>query len=208
MNNQAVVHVIDDDSGVRNSLRLLLESASLPVRIYESGEAFLASLDPMQPGCIVLDLRMPGLSGIEVLQKLRDHHEIPAIVIAGHADVADAIRSMKLGAIDLLEKPLEPQVLLQAVKAAIRDSIELQRLRAQREDILRRLAKLTARERELLKLIVAGRSNKQIASDLKISMKTVENHRSNLMAKMQAANAADLARLSTVAGIVPNNEFS
>jgi two-component system, LuxR family, response regulator FixJ len=200
----ATVHIVDDDAGVRKSLRLLMESASLAVRVYESGEEFLDAVDLNQPGCMVLDLRMPGMSGIEVLQKLRDaNNEIPAIVISGHADVPTTIRSMKLGAIDLLEKPFEPRALLDAVHGAIRNSIEQQRHRAEQDGIRKRLSKLTPRELVLLKLVVAGMPNKLIAAELGISIKTVANHRASLMKKTQALNAADLSRLSTIAGIRP-----
>jgi two-component system response regulator FixJ len=136
MKNAAMVHIIDDDPGVRKSLGLVMESASLTVTVYESGEAFLDAVDPRQPGCVVLDLRMPGISGLEVLQRLRAaKNEIPAIIISGHADVPTAIRSMKLGAIDLLQKPFEPRALLDAVNSAIETSIELQRGRAEQEGI-------------------------------------------------------------------------
>ena len=204
MKSGAIVHIVDDDPGVRKSLGLMMEAASLAVKVYESGEEFLDAVDPRQPGCMVLDLRMPGISGIEVLQRLRAaHNEIPAIIISGHADVPTAIRSMKLGAIDLLQKPFEPSALLDAVRNAIASSIEHQHRRAEQESIRERLAKLTPRELHLLKLVVAGMPNKRIATDLKISIKTVANHRGNLMAKMQALNAADLARMSMVAGVDP-----
>jgi two-component system response regulator FixJ len=200
----ATVHIVDDDPGVRKSLQLVMESASLAARVYESGEAFLDAVDPREPGCIVLDLRMPGLSGIEVLQKLRSQNiRIPAIVISGHADVPTAIRSMKLGAIDLLQKPFEPRTLLEAVEGAVRTSVELHRLGAEQEGMSKRLANLTPRELTLLKLVVAGMPNKLIAAELKISVKTVANHRTSLMKKTQALNAADLSRLSTLAGIRP-----
>jgi len=191
MKNAAIVHVIDDDPGIRKSLRLVMESASLEVRVYESGEEFLDAIDPRQPGCMVLDLRMPGIGGIEVLQRLRAAQiEIPAIVISGHADVPAAIRSMKLGAIDLLQKPFEPQALLDTVHSAIKASVDLRARRSEQESIRRRLAKLTPRELVLLKLIVAGMPNKRIAADLNISIKTVGNHRASLMAKTEAPRPA------------------
>jgi len=203
MKNAAMVHIIDDDPGVRKSLRLVMESASLAVTVYESGEEFLDAIDPKRPGCIVLDLRMPGIGGLEVLQRLRAaQDEIPAIIISGHADVPTAIRGMKLGAVDLLEKPFEPQALLESVHGAIKISTGLQQHRAEQESIRHRLAKLTPRELTLLKLVVAGMPNKRIARDLRISIKTVANHRANLMAKTGALNAADLARMATLAGIL------
>jgi len=205
MNCSAMVHIIDDDPGVRKSLLLVMESASLAVQAYESGEEFLEALDPKRPGCVVLDLRMPGISGIDVLQRLRtEHNEIPAIIISGHADVPTAVRGMKLGAIDVLQKPFEPIALLDAVRNAIKTSIEQLQHKAEQASVHQRLAKLTPREHDLLKLVVAGMPNKRIATDLNISIKTVANHRANLMAKTKALNAADLARLSMVAGIIPN----
>jgi FixJ family two-component response regulator len=202
MTTLPLVHVIDDDIGVRNSLRYLMESASLHVCLYESGEAFLESFDSSTPGCIVIDLRMPAISGLVVLQQLRAmKNEIPAIVISGHADVSSAINIMKLGAVDLLQKPFDPLTLLQAVRGAIEISIKLHQDRLQQQSLARRLQDLTPRETELLKLVVSGRSNKQIAVDMGIAFKTVVNHRANLMAKTQANNAADLARISTMAGI-------
>jgi FixJ family two-component response regulator len=194
------VHVIDDDRGMRNSLSLLLSSASLPVRAYESAEQFLEQVPLDQSGCIVLDLRMPGMGGLELLRRLRaERNDMPVIVISGHVDVPAAVRSMKLGAVDLLQKPFEPRALLEAVQSGLRQSRERHERRSEEAAVRERLAGLTARELELLKLVAAGRSNKQIASDLNISIKTVANHRTNLMAKTKALNAADLSRLSTLA---------
>jgi FixJ family two-component response regulator len=202
MINTPIVHIIDDDLGVRNSLRYLCESASMQVADYASGEEFLEELEPLRPGCIVLDLRMPSMSGIGVLERLGEiKNEIPAIVISGHADVSSALSIMKLGAIDLLQKPFEPLVFLQTVRAAILHSIEMHPRLMEREIWNQLLAGLTPREKEMLKLIVSGRSNKQIAFELGIAFKTVVNHRANLMAKTHATNAADLARLSMMFGL-------
>jgi two-component system, LuxR family, response regulator FixJ len=205
MKTSAMVHIIDDDAGIRKSLQMLMESASLAVRVYESGQDFLDAVDPEQPGCIVLDLRMPGMGGIEVLQRLRAaHNEVPAIIISGHADVPTAIHSMKLAATDLLQKPFEPQTLLKAVHSAIEKSIEMLQRSDEQGLARQRLENLTPREHDLLKRVVAGMPNKRIAADLNISIKTVANHRANLMAKTQALNAADLAHMSTVAGSIPD----
>jgi two-component system, LuxR family, response regulator FixJ len=203
MNGNAMVHIIDDDPGVRKSLRLVMESASLPVCVYESGEEFLSTADLSKPGCMVLDLRMPGIGGIEVLQRLRAAlSELPAIIISGHADVPTAMRGVKLGAVDVLQKPFEPHELLEAVHGAIRNSTALQQRRAEEQAIRDRLSRLTPRELELLKLVVAGMPNKLIATELHISIKTVANHRASLMAKTQASNAADLARMCTLVSIL------
>jgi two-component system response regulator FixJ len=201
VNDDPIVYVIDDDIGVRKSLQYLLESVSLQVSVYDSGEQFFGDFDPLRPSCLVLDLRMPSMSGIDVLERLRaESHEIPAIMISGDADVPSAINVMKLGAIDLLQKPFEPLALLQSVRAAIGKSIRMHERRLEREKWNKLLAQLTRREREMLTLIVSGRSNRQIAVDMKIAFKTVVSHRAHLMAKTHATNAADLARMTTVGG--------
>jgi two-component system response regulator FixJ len=199
VNDDPIVYIVDDDIGIRKSLQYLLESASLRVSVHDSGGRFFDDFDPLRPSCLVLDLRMPSMSGIEVLQRLRvEHHEIPAIMISGDSDVPSAINIMKLGAIDLLQKPFEPLVLLEVVRAAMGRSVEMHQRRLEREKWGMLLADLTPREREMLALIVSGRSSKQIATDLNIAYKTVTNHRANLMAKMHAVNAADLARMTAI----------
>lgn len=199
------VHVIDDDAGLQKSLKMLLESASFQVETYSSAEDFLhadPSLD--EAGCIVLDLRMGGMGGMELLSRLRSANvDMPVIIISGHADVATAVRGMKLGAIDLLQKPSEPSVMVEAVRRAIKKSQDAVGHRNELETIRQRIGALTRRELDLLRLLVAGRSNKQIAADLKIAIKTVTNHRASVMAKTGALNAADLTRIALLAGIVP-----
>jgi two-component system response regulator FixJ len=195
-----VVHIIDDDPGMRKSLTMLAQSASLPMRGYQSAEEFIAEADVARPGCIVLDLRMPGMSGIELLQQLRaEMVDIPVILISGHADVPTAVRGMKLGAVDLLQKPVEPEVLIEAIRRSLDLSASMHRRRSDQESVRRRFESLTPRELELLKWIVEGHSNKRIAFDMGISIKTVANHRASLMTKTGASNAADLARLYTIA---------
>jgi len=204
MNSVAMVHVVDDDRAIRKSLEMLLESASLPVRVYESAGAFLDEAKVDQPGCLVLDLRMPDMGGMELLQKLSSSGMImPVIIMSGHADVPTAVRGMKLGAIDVLQKPFDPKVLLETIRRSLDSSVESHRKWVEVQRIRERVAELTPRELDLLKLLVAGRSNKQVANDLGISIKTVANHRANLMAKMGALNAADLTRLSLMAGVRP-----
>jgi FixJ family two-component response regulator len=199
----SLIHIVDDDSGLRRSLEMMLESASIPVRTYASAEQFLEEMDLALPGCVVLDLRMSGMGGMELLHRLRrDGHAIPIIIVSGHADVPTAVLGMKLGAVDLLQKPFEPGDLMEAWSRAVEADRAAHQQRAQQQAIRQRLAALTDRELELLELIVAGRSNKQVARDLGISIKTVANHRASLMAKTGALNAADLARLSTAAGII------
>jgi FixJ family two-component response regulator len=204
MSDRSIVHIIDDDPGMRKSLDMLMESASLPARFYESAEAFLEEFDAESCGCLVLDLRMPGMGGLELLQRLRaERNEIPVIVISGHADVSAAVRSMKLGAVDLLQKPFEPKTLIAAVRGALEKHADLLQRHSEQTAVRDRFAGLTPRELDLLKLVVAGRSSKQIAADLQISVKTVANHRASLLAKTGAANGPDLARLSVIAGSTP-----
>lgn len=204
MTSQDVVHVVDDDAGMRKSLQMLFDSAGLEAHTYESAETFLDEVKLDRPGCLVLDLRMRGLGGMELLSRLGAEATVMAvIIISGHADVPTAVRGMKIGALDVLQKPFDPRVLLAAVRDGLEKSRSRYRQRAEELARTRRLAELTPRERDLLKLLVAGRSNKQIAHDLKISIKTVANHRASLMAKTGAVNAADLTRLSVLAGIQP-----
>lgn len=197
-----IVHVIDDDHGIRQSLRAILEVAGFSIELHDSAEHFLVAFDPSQIGCIMVDLRMPKMDGISLLQELRSRHcEIPIIAMSGLADVTAAVLSMKLGAIDLLQKPIDPRALLPLVRRAIGESVAVHAKRSEEEGVRRRFADLTMRETQLLKLVIAGFSNKQIASELGISIKTVANHRAHLMEKTRAANAADLARLSVMAGV-------
>lgn len=202
MDSTPTVHVIDDDASVRKSLKIYLEAAGFTAQTYDDAEQFLAILNPSLPGCIIVDLRMPKKDGIALLQELRASHcEIPVIAMSGLADVSAAVLSMKLGAIDLLQKPIEPTMLIALVQKAIQQSGAIHARRSEAESVRRRFTGLTSREHELLKLVVAGLSNKQIASELGISIKTVANHRAHLMDKTRAMNAADLARLSVIAGV-------
>jgi two-component system response regulator FixJ len=203
---QPTVHIVDDDPGMRKSLKMLVESASLIAQAYESAEAFLAEPAADHPGCVVLDLRMPGMSGIDLLQHLRANmNDIPVIIISAHADVPVTVRGMKLGAVDVLQKPAEPSVLLSSIKQSLALSQALYQQRQEAQAVRQRFENLTAREMELLALIVDGQANKQIAKTLGISIKTVANHRASLMTKTAAANAADLARLFTVHNAMSRN---
>ena len=180
----AVVHVIDDDEAVRQSTAFLLRAANIQVQTYETATAFLEALSQVKPGCIVTDVRMPGLNGIELLQRLRAmKFSMPVIVITGHGDVPLAVEAMKAGAMDFIEKPFSDDVLLGAVRAALSVS-------------------LSNREREVLEGLVAGRPNKTIAYDLGISPRTVEIYRANLMTKMGAASLSNLVRMALLAGML------
>lgn len=195
----ALVHIVDDDEGIRKSLIMLMETESIAACAYTSAEEFLEQCDAHGPGCLVLDLRMPGMSGLELLQRLRStDNDIPAILVSAHAEVPDAVRGMKLGAVDLLQKPVEPAALIEAIRRSLQLSESHARSRAESHAIRQRFERLTARERQLLKHIVEGLVNKQIAVQMGISVKTVANHRASLMTKSGAANAADLARLYTM----------
>ena len=195
----ATVYIVDDDPGIRKSLMMLAESESISARAFTSAEEFMAQFNPKLPGCVVLDLRMPGMSGLELLQRLRtSQNDVPVILVSAHADVPDAVRGMKLGAVDLLQKPVETGALIEAIQRSLALSATLVRSRAENEANRQRFGRLTSRERQLLDHVVNGLVNKQIAVEMGISIKTVANHRASLMTKTGAANAAELARLYTL----------
>jgi two-component system, LuxR family, response regulator FixJ len=201
--SHATVHVIDDDEAARHSLAFLLGTAKIAVKTYESATAFLNSIAGVKSGCIITDVRMPGMSGIELLRKLKELGvDIPVIVVTGHGDVPLAVEAMKIGAADFLEKPFDDEALLQAVRSACnRQGIKDQH-RAERAEIDTHLASLSNREREVLQGLVRGLANKQIAFDLGISPRTVEIYRANLMTKMQASSLSDLVRMALIAEIL------
>jgi two-component system response regulator FixJ len=199
MARDAVVHLIDDDDGVRQAIAFLLTTSGFAVRVYESAAAFLEALPTVQPGCIVTDVRMPEMDGLELQRQLRQRGVgLPVIVITGHGDVPLAVEAMKAGAIDFIEKPFNDEKLLSAIRVAI----DLHARDASREDeiaaIRAKIDALSPREREVLDGLVAGLPNKTIAYDLKISARTVEVHRANLMARMGAGSLADLVRMAFV----------
>ncbi len=202
MTANGVVHIVDDDEAVRQSLAFMLSSAGLAVRLYDSALAFLAGLASSQNGCLITDVRMPGMSGIDLLKMLRDKSvSMPAIVITGHGDVPLAVEAMKAGAVDFIEKPFEEEAILSAVKRALeRCSDEY----ANGSAIAARLAMLSERERQVLEGLVAGHPNKTIAFDLGISPRTVEVYRANLMTKMQAKSLSDLIRMAILANVKPS----
>jgi len=194
------VVLVDDDRDVLHSISALFESVGLEVHAFAHPQEVL-NADPPRPGCLVLDLRMPDMSGLEVYERLRERWEgVPTIFITAHGEVSAAVRAMKLGARDFIEKPFGHQDLLERVQEALESDEAERAARADREEIRKRLATLTRRERDVLELIVEGLSSKMIASELGISMKTVEAHRTSTMQKMQARNAAELVRLALTAG--------
>jgi two-component system response regulator FixJ len=197
MTDSQVVHIIDDDADVRQSLAFLLGTAGLAVRVHDSAVAFLKALPRAQPGCVVTDVRMPDMDGLELQRRLREARAgFPVIVITGHADVALAVEAMKSGAVDFIEKPFEDEVLLSAIRVAlsrhVKDSERHARIAAVRE----RMRLLSEREREVLTGLVAGKPNKIIAHDLGISARTVEVYRANVMTKMRADSLSDLVRMA------------
>jgi two-component system response regulator FixJ len=199
----ATVHVIDDDQAARDSLAFLLKTAKLAVKSYESASAFLDVAAGIKSGCIITDIRMPEIDGIELLRRLKKLKiNIPIIVITGHGDVPLAVEAMKIGAIDFLEKPFDDEVMLASIRSALDRQEQDNRRQAERAEIESRLAALSNRERDVLEGLVAGRANKQIAFDLGISPRTVEIYRANLMTKMQASSLSNLVRMALVAGIL------
>ncbi len=197
-----LVHVIDDDDALRDSLRFLLASAKFDVETYESATAFLAALPQIKGGCIVTDVRMPRLSGIELLRRLKSMSvDLPVIVMTGHGDIALAVDAMKEGAIEFLEKPFDDEVLLKAVGVALDRYGKEAKKDAEKAEIRERLISLSQREREVLEGLIAGHPNKVIASDLKISPRTVEIYRAHVMTKMNADSLSDLVRMSLLMGL-------
>jgi two-component system, LuxR family, response regulator FixJ len=199
----STVHVIDDDEALRDSLTFLLRTAQLEVLSYPSAAAFLETLPDAKLSCVITDVRMPGMSGIDLLRHLRERKiSVPVIVITGHGDIPLAVEAMRIGAIDFLEKPFDDEVLIASVKAALRQKEGETKRHGERAEIERRLAALSNRERDVLGGLVAGRANKQIAYDLGISPRTVEIYRANLMSKMKAGSLSDLVRMALIAGVV------
>jgi two-component system response regulator FixJ len=199
MPDKSVVYVIDDDEAARDSLAFLLRSAKLDVRTFESAVAFLDASPAAGAGCVVTDIRMPQMTGLELLARLKSLDvALPVIVITGHGDVPLAVEAMKAGAVDFLEKPFDDNLLLAAVRSALDRAHEDRTREAEREALLERLATLSPRERQVLDGLVAGHPNKIIAFDLGISPRTVEIYRANVMAKMQAASLSELVRMTLI----------
>lgn len=199
-----IVFVIDDDDSVRRSLERLLHSVDLDVETFASAQEFLKRSLPDRPSCVVLDLRLPGPSGLELQESLiRAGHALPIVFISGHADVPSSVRAIKAGAIDFLQKPFNDQALLDIVHGALRRDREARRDRAEVAGIRVRFDTLTPRERDVLRLVIQGRLNKQIAGDLGISEKTVKFHRGRVMEKTQAGSVAELVRQADRLGLRP-----
>jgi FixJ family two-component response regulator len=190
-----IVFVVDDDRAARESLSWLIGSVHLRVAAFASAAEFLTTYPPGQPGCLITDVRMPGLSGLDLQAELKRRGiEIPVIVVTGHGDVPMAVRAMKAGAVDFVEKPFNDQVLIDLVQKAVERSLAAARGQVEKRDVRARLDQLTPRERQVLDMIAAGESNKGIAHALGISEKTVEAHRAHVMEKMQARSLAELMK--------------
>jgi two-component system, LuxR family, response regulator FixJ len=203
MPSDVTVHVIDDDEAARDSLEFLLRTAGINVNTHESAVDFLKGAAEIKSGCIVTDVRMPEITGIDLLKKLKDLKvDVPVILVTGHGDVPLAVEAMKIGAADFIEKPFDDEVLLAAVRSALNRQGTDDKRRAERTEIDGRLAALSNREREVLQGLVRGLANKQIAFDLGISPRTIEIYRANLMTKMHASSLSDLVRMALIADIL------
>jgi RNA polymerase sigma factor (sigma-70 family) len=196
MTKTPVVMVVDDDSGVRNAMRILLKSVGIDAMVYASAQEFLGAWQPSQPGCLVLDIRMPGMSGLELQQQLNLRGAVvPVIFMTGHGDIPMAVEAMQHGAFDFLQKPFRDQDLLDRIQRAIARDSERRESLGEHARIEAHLESLTAREREVLDLMVKGKQNKQIAQELGVSPRTIEIHRSRVMEKMDAHSVAELVRM-------------
>ena len=203
MPDRARVYVIDDDEAMRESLNFLLESAGFDVRLFESAQSFLDALPGLEFGCIVSDVRMPGIDGIELLKRMKAGRSgFPILIMTGHGDVPLAVEAMKQGAVDFLEKPFEDDRLIGMIETAVRQAEPTAKSEALALDIAARVATLSPRERQVMDGLVAGLSNKLIARDYDISPRTIEVYRANVMTKMQANSLSELVRLAMRAGML------
>ena len=202
MTRGGVVFVVDDDASLARALCRLVRAAGLDAQAFSSARAFLDAPPPTRPACLVLDVRLPGLSGPQLQDALRGAgREIPIVFITGHADVATSVKAMKGGAVDFLEKPFDDRVLLDTVERALERDRGARAERAERDAIQQRIASLTPRERQVLALVVSGRLNKQIGGELGAAEKTIKVHRGRVMRKMRAASLVDLVRMAEKVGL-------
>jgi two-component system response regulator FixJ len=203
MTDRGKVYVIDDDEAMRDSLNFLLDSANFNVTLFETALRFLEALPGLEFGCVVSDVRMPGLDGIELLKRMKaDQSKFPIVIMTGHGDVPLAVEAMKQGAVDFLEKPFEDDRLIGMIEAAIRQAEPNLKSEALAQDIAARIASLSPRERQVMNGLIAGLSNKLIARDYDISPRTIEVYRANVMTKMQANSLSELVRLAMRAGLL------
>lgn len=192
----ATIFIIDDDPRMGKSLSWLVESVDLKAEVFDSAQKFLGSFDPLRTGCVLCDVRMPGMSGVELLEAIRaTGSQIPVIMITGYGDVPTAVRAMKAGAVDFLEKPVNDQVLLDRMQRAVKQNVARVAEVRERIRVGEQIKRLTRREREVMDLVIEGLSSKEIATRLGISFKTIESHRSKVMRKMQAKSVPHLIRM-------------
>jgi len=197
MNPRPIVHVVDDEADVRDVVAKLVESVGLTARVFSSAQDFLASYDGSRPGCVVLDVRMPGMTGIEALTRFAERNiRLPVIMLTGYSDVPTAVRSLKRGAVDFIQKPFNPQFLLERIQASIAEDATRAGEEEQCAALEQRFNELTAREKEILVQVIDGHTSKEIARVLGISDKTVDVHRTNIMRKVGAASVAELVKLA------------
>jgi two-component system response regulator FixJ len=203
MPNRGKVYVIDDDEAMRDSLNFLLDSANFNVTLFDTALKFLDALPSLEFGCVVSDVRMPGVDGIELLKRMKaNQNPFPIVIMTGHGDVPLAVEAMKLGAVDFLEKPFEDDRLIGMIEAAIRQAEPTAKSGAVAQDIAARIATLSPRERQVMDGLITGLSNKLIARDYDISPRTIEVYRANVMTKMQANSLSELVRLAMRAGLL------
>ncbi len=200
---KTLVYLVDDDYSVRDSLSMLIESTGQAVKCFESAEEFLNGFDPEQAGCLILDVRMPRMTGLELQEELaRRDFSVPIIFISGHADVPDSSKAFRAGAVDYMEKPFDSETLLTRMQEAIRKDLETRVLNAEKRKIKKRLHTLTPREHEVMVLVVKGLSNKEAARQLNVSNRTVDVHRAKIMEKMDAEDLAELTVMAMHCGLI------
>jgi two-component system, LuxR family, response regulator FixJ len=203
MSHRGKVYVIDDDEAMRDSLDFMLGAADFHVTVFESAHQFLETLSSIEFGCVVSDVRMPGLDGIELLKRLKANRSVfPVVIMTGHGDVPLAVEVMKLGAVDFLEKPFEDDRIIGMIDVALKQAEAGAQSEALTHDLASRIATLSPRERQVMDGLIAGLSNKQIARDYDISPRTIEVYRANVMTKMQAGSLSELVRLAIRAGVL------
>ena len=194
------VFLIDDDVALRETMREMIEQEGRPVEAFASGEAFLEAYRPGRKGCLLVDARLPGLSGTALLQQLKaENHVLPSIMITGHGDISMAVEAMKAGAIDFIEKPISPHKLLITIETAIEMTRNSMAVSARRDTAVKRIAKLTTRQRQIMDLLIVGRTNESIAAELHLSRRTVESHRGIILKKTGSKTLQDLIRLAIAA---------
>lgn len=202
--NTPIVHIVDDDEAVRRATARLLSAAGLTVQTHRNGEEILTAVDRGSAGCIILDLRMPGLTGLELQSVIAEREDpLPIIFLTGHGQIPDSVRAIQRGAVDFLVKPVDQAVLLAAVSRALARDAEDRRARAHRRAIRERYDRLTAREREVFLHLIAGQINKQVAADLSITERTIKLHRARIFEKLEVDSTAELARMAFAIGIDP-----